>query len=94
MPAIDQGALAVNNAKRLIEMARLIDVPIVFTERNVKGRLRGRCPTVFALDFSPPRGNAAEPPDQEIDEHAHFHCKMPRRRIDRVQRQRRRLVTG
>ena len=42
MPAIDQGALAVNNAKQLIEMARLIDVPIVFTEQNVKGRLRGR----------------------------------------------------
>ncbi len=41
MPAIDQGALAVNNAKQLIEMARLIDVPIVFTEQNVKGRLRG-----------------------------------------------------
>jgi nicotinamidase-related amidase len=63
MPAIDQGALAVNNAKQLIEMARLIDVPIVFTEQNVKGRLRGGYPTVFALDFSAPRGNAPEPPD-------------------------------
>jgi len=32
MPSIDQGAAAVKNAKRLIDMADLIDVPIVFTE--------------------------------------------------------------
>jgi len=32
MPSIDQGAVAVKNAKRLIEMAKLIEVPIVFTE--------------------------------------------------------------
>jgi nicotinamidase-related amidase len=37
MPSIDQGAVAVKNAKRLIEMAKLIDVPIVFTEQNAKG---------------------------------------------------------
>jgi nicotinamidase-related amidase len=37
MPSIDQGPLAVKNARRLIEMAKLIDVPIVFTEQNAKG---------------------------------------------------------
>ena len=37
MPSIDQGTVAVKNAKRLIDMADLIDVPIVFTEQNAKG---------------------------------------------------------
>ena len=37
MPAIDQGILAVKNAKRLIDMTSLIDMPIVFTEQNAKG---------------------------------------------------------
>lgn len=37
MPSIDQGTAAVKNAKRLIDMAELIDVPIVFTEQNAKG---------------------------------------------------------
>jgi nicotinamidase-related amidase len=37
MPSIDQGTAAVKNAKRLIDMAYLIDVPIVFTEQNAKG---------------------------------------------------------
>ena len=37
MPSIDQGTAAVKNAKRLIDMADLIDVPIVFTEQNAKG---------------------------------------------------------
>jgi nicotinamidase-related amidase len=37
MPSIDQGTVAVKNAKRLIDMAELIDVPIVFTEQNAKG---------------------------------------------------------
>jgi nicotinamidase-related amidase len=37
VPSIDQGAIAVKNAARLIEMAKLIDVPIVFTEQNARG---------------------------------------------------------
>jgi nicotinamidase-related amidase len=37
MPAIDQGAIALRNARRLIDMASLISVPIVFTEQNAKG---------------------------------------------------------
>ncbi len=37
VPAIGQGATTVANAKRLIEMAPLVDVPIVFTEKNAKG---------------------------------------------------------
>jgi nicotinamidase-related amidase len=37
LPSIDQGAAALKNAKRLIDMADLIDVPIVFTEHNAKG---------------------------------------------------------
>ncbi len=37
MPSIDQGTAAVKNAKRLIDMAELIDAPIVFTEQNAKG---------------------------------------------------------
>ena len=37
MPSIDQGTVAVKNAKRLIDMAALIQVPIVFTEQNAKG---------------------------------------------------------
>jgi nicotinamidase-related amidase len=37
MPSIDQGTVAVKNARRLIDMAELIHVPIVFTEQNAKG---------------------------------------------------------
>jgi nicotinamidase-related amidase len=37
MPAIDGGAAAVKNARRLIDMAGLIGIPIVFTEQNAKG---------------------------------------------------------
>jgi nicotinamidase-related amidase len=37
MPSIDQGTAAVKNARRLIDMAGLIHVPIVFTEQNAKG---------------------------------------------------------
>jgi nicotinamidase-related amidase len=37
MPSIDQGAVAVKTAARLIEMAKLIGVPIVVTEQNAKG---------------------------------------------------------
>jgi nicotinamidase-related amidase len=37
MPAIHEGVRAVENAKRLIEAAKLLDVPVVFTEQNAKG---------------------------------------------------------
>lgn len=37
MPAIDQGAVAVANAKRLIDAAAIIGMPTVFTEQNAKG---------------------------------------------------------
>jgi hypothetical protein len=33
MLAIDQGAAATKNAKRLIDMATLLTIPIVFTEQ-------------------------------------------------------------
>jgi len=33
MPAIDQGAAGTKNAKRLIEMATLVTIPILFTEQ-------------------------------------------------------------
>jgi nicotinamidase-related amidase len=37
MPAIDQAATAVRNARRLVDMASLVNVPVVFTEQNAKG---------------------------------------------------------
>ncbi|KWV52896.1 isochorismatase [Bradyrhizobium macuxiense] len=37
MPAIDQGAAAVKNARRLIDMADLVGIPTIFTEQNAKG---------------------------------------------------------
>lgn len=37
MPAIHDGDIAVRNAKRLIEMAELVDIPCMFTEQNAKG---------------------------------------------------------
>ena len=37
MPAIDGGAAAVANARRLIEAAGLLDVPVLFTEQNAGG---------------------------------------------------------
>lgn len=37
MPAIDQGATAITNARRLVEMASLVGVPVVFTEQNANG---------------------------------------------------------
>lgn len=37
MPAIDQAAAAVRNARRLVDMASLVNVPVVFTEQNAKG---------------------------------------------------------
>jgi nicotinamidase-related amidase len=37
MPAIDQAATTVRNARRLVDMACLVKVPVVFTEQNAKG---------------------------------------------------------
>jgi len=37
MPAIDQGAVAVANTRRLIDAAALLAVPVLFTEQNAKG---------------------------------------------------------
>ncbi len=37
MPAIDEGAAAVANARRLIDAARMLGLPRVFTEQNAKG---------------------------------------------------------
>ncbi len=49
MPAIDQGAAAVANARRLIDAAALHDIPVVFTEQNA----RGLGPTVAELAPDP-----------------------------------------
>ena len=37
MPAIHEGETAVRNVNRLIETAKLIDIPRLFTEQNAKG---------------------------------------------------------
>ncbi|MDI4236490.1 isochorismatase family protein [Bradyrhizobium sp. Arg237L] len=37
MPAIYEGAAAIKNASRLVEAAKLIGVPRLFTEQNAKG---------------------------------------------------------
>jgi nicotinamidase-related amidase len=37
MPAIEGGAAAVANAKRLVDLAGLLDVPVMVTEQNPKG---------------------------------------------------------
>ncbi|HYG87527.1 MAG TPA: isochorismatase family protein [Azospirillum sp.] len=37
MPAIDQGAAAVANARRLIDAAAMLGVPTLFTEQNARG---------------------------------------------------------
>ena len=45
MPAIDDGAIVVANARRLIDAAELFDVPILFTEQNAEG-LGGTLPAL------------------------------------------------
>lgn len=37
MPAIEDGAAVVANAQRLLDGARLLDVPVLFTEENAEG---------------------------------------------------------
>lgn len=51
MPAIDQGEAAVANARRLIDGAALLGVPVLFTEQNAQGL----GPTVPALAPAPDR---------------------------------------
>jgi nicotinamidase-related amidase len=47
MPAIEHGAVVVANAQRLLEGARLLDVPVLFTEENAGG-LGGTLPELHA----------------------------------------------
>ena len=52
MPAIDRGADAIVNARRLIDAAALLGVPTLFTEQNAKGlgpTLRELVPDTFVL---------------------------------------------
>ena len=37
MPAIADGAAVVANARRLIEAAEMLDIPVLFSEQNAKG---------------------------------------------------------
>ena len=37
MPAIEAGAAVVANARRLLEAARMLDIPVIVTEQNAKG---------------------------------------------------------
>ena len=37
MPAIDQAAATITNARRLVDAAGLVGAPILFTEQNPKG---------------------------------------------------------
>jgi nicotinamidase-related amidase len=52
MPAIDRGADAIANARRLIDAAALLSVPTLFTEQNAKGlgpTVRELVPDPFVL---------------------------------------------
>src|SRR3982750_1867769 len=37
MPAIDEGPTVTANARRLIDAAEMLDVPVLFTEQNASG---------------------------------------------------------
>jgi nicotinamidase-related amidase len=37
MPAIEDGAAVIRNAKRLLDAAKLLDVQVLVTEQNAKG---------------------------------------------------------
>lgn len=51
MPAIDAGAVAAGNARRLLDAAALFGVPVLFTEQNPSGL----GPTIAALAPAPDR---------------------------------------
>src|SRR5882757_6865353 len=53
--------------------------------RHTSGRSITIPGAIICPDFRAPRRNAASPSDQEIDEEAHFYCKMLGRRIDSIQ---------
>jgi hypothetical protein len=42
VPAIDQSRVAVRNAARVVDMASVVGVPIIFTEQNARTRSSGR----------------------------------------------------
>jgi nicotinamidase-related amidase len=47
MPAIEDGPEVVRNARRLLDAAKLLDVPVLFTEQNAKG-LGGTVPELLS----------------------------------------------
>ena len=47
MPAIEDGAAVIRNAKRLLDAAKLLDVQVLFTEQNAKG-LGGTLPGLLS----------------------------------------------
>jgi len=47
MPAIEDGASVIRNAKRLLDAAKLLDVQVLFTEQNAKG-LGGTLPGLLS----------------------------------------------
>jgi len=47
MPAIEDAALVTGNARRLIDAAEMLEVPIVFTEQNANG-LGGTVPELWS----------------------------------------------
>jgi len=47
MPAIEDGAAVVRNARRLLDAGRLLKVPVLFTEQNAKG-LGGTLPELLS----------------------------------------------
>ncbi len=75
MPAIDEGAVIIANARRLVEAAALFGVPALFTEQNPKGlgatvpQLAADEKRVFAkMSFD--AGRAPGFPDRLADGHA------------------------
>jgi len=47
MPAIEDGASVIRNAKRLLDAAKLLDVQVLFTEQTAKG-LGGTLPELLS----------------------------------------------
>jgi nicotinamidase-related amidase len=76
MPAIDQGAAAVRNARRLTDMADLVGIPSVFTEQNARGLgatvaelLTGKARLIHKMTFDAvrePEFLAAVPADRHV----------------------------
>ncbi len=70
MPAIHDGAAAVANARRLLDGAALLDVPVLFTEQNARGlgstvEALGGMPVLHKMTFDACRdGGLAHLPDR------------------------------